>query len=154
MAAVWRGAHSVPATSAKVPMHHLMAVHDAAMEQDLPALSKALEGLTAVVGLEKAQALLRSEILPQLCLKDLLWLWRSITSPVEQHKILSKMADGTTSRLSKSGFVLGKDFSFSLTDEGDQRLMLSSDAKKYLELTLRTDSLVTLALLTRHKHVL
>jgi hypothetical protein len=72
---------------------------------------------------------------------------------MEQYKILSTMADSTTKRLLRNGFLIGKDFSFAEESDGNRRLMLSAEAKSYLELTLKTDSLVTLALLTRHKHV-
>jgi hypothetical protein len=134
-------------------MSHLDAVLDAARERELSALTEVLDALSAQHGLDEAQRLLRSEVLPQLSLKDLLWLWRSITSPMEQHKILSKMADGTAKRLLGNGFQIGKDFSFAEGSDGNRRLMLSAEAKSYLELTLKTESLVTLALLTRHKHV-
>ena len=134
-------------------MSHIKAVLDAAQQRDLGALSLALDGLTAETGLDRAQATIRSEVLPHLSIKDLLWLWRSITSPIEQYKLLSHMSEGTTRRLVKQGFEFGQDFSFSVANDGNRHLMLSSRAKEYLELTLKTDSLVTLALLTRHKHV-
>jgi len=134
-------------------MSHLNAVLVAARERELSALTEALNALTSQFGLEEAQRQLRSEVLPQLPLKELLWLWRAITSPMEQQQVLANMADLTTKRLIRQGFEIGKDFSFAEETDGNRRLMLSADAKSYLELTLKTDSLVTLALLTRHKHV-
>jgi hypothetical protein len=136
-----------------MPMQHLEAVRSAADQQDLSALSSAMDGLTSGVGLEEATRLIRSDVLPQLSLKGLLWLWQSITSPVEQYKLLSLMSQRTTMRLIKNGFVFGQDFSFAEAHDGNRHLMLSAEAKQYLELTLKADSLVTLQLLTRHKHV-
>jgi hypothetical protein len=136
-----------------VPMQHIDAVRSAADQQDLSALSNAMDGLTSGVGLEEATVLIRSDVLPQLSIKGLLWLWQSITSPVEQYKLLSLMSERTTMRLIKNGFVFGQDFSFAEAHDGNRHLMLSAEAKQYLELTLKADSLVTLQLLTRHKHV-
>ena len=136
-----------------MPMTHLDAVLNAAEERDLALLSSAIQGLTDEAGTEGAQAFLRSKVLPQLTLRSLLWLWRTITSPLEQYQLLGLMSDRTSSRLIKQGFVIGKDFSFAEADDGNRHLMLSAEAKKYLELTLKTDSLVSLQLLTRHKHV-
>ena len=136
-----------------MPMRHLEAVRSAADQQDLSALSSAMDVLTSGVGLEEATRLIRTDVLPQLSLKGLLWLWQSITSPVEQYKLLALMSERTTKRLIKNGFVFGQDFSFAEACDGNRHLMLNAEAKKYLELTLRADSLVTLQLLTRHKHV-
>lgn len=130
----------------------LEAVQSAATERDLSSLSVAMRSLSTDYGNEQAQALVRSQILPQLSMKELLWLWFAITSKLNRYEMLSAMSEKTTLKLIRDGFVLGSDFSLSEKD-GDIKLMLNAKAKNHLEATLTSGTLVTLQLLTRHSHL-
>ena len=130
----------------------LATIKEAVVSKDLSALTSAMSHLSEETGSDESQILVRTQILPKLSVRELLWFWRSVTSPVQQLQLLNQLSDRATKELLRGGFALGKDFSFTAVDD-DSRLMLTADAKKYLEMVMSTDKLVSLALLTRHKHV-
>jgi hypothetical protein len=131
----------------------LATIKEAVVSKDLSTLTSAMNQLSELLGSDQSQILVRTQILPSLSIKELLWFWRSVTSPIQQFQLLNQMSDRATKELLRGGFALGKDFSFTASDEGESRLMLTANAKKHLEMVMSTDKLVTLALLTRHKHV-
>jgi hypothetical protein len=131
----------------------LATIKEAVVSKDLSTLTSAMSQLSELLGSDQSQILVRTQILPSLSIRELLWFWRSVTSPIQQFQLLNQMSERATTELMRGGFALGKDFSFTASDEGESRLMLTADAKKHLEMVMTTDKLVTLALLTRHKHI-
>ena len=125
---------------------------EAAEERDLPALVAALDALSTDLSPEQVHSLIRRLVLPRLSIKSLLWMWKTLTSPLDQFRVLEELAGKTACRLSKDGFEIGKDFSFE-GKEGYKRLLISRQVKHHLEEVLSKSSLVSLQLLTRHKHL-
>ena len=145
--------HSVPSSYGSVHLRHLDAVHDAAKERDLASLEAAMQALSTDHGMSEVQNLIRSEVLPRLDMKSLLWLWKSITSPLQRREALTGLSNKTASKLCRDGFELGKDFSFAEDSEGMHLMKITSVVKNHLEASLTNKSLVSLQLLTRHGHV-
>lgn len=131
----------------------LDAVHAAAEEKDLQALIRAMDTLSAEVGSDNCEAAIRAHVLPRLSLRGLMWFWKQISSPIQQSQLLCHLSTRTVKALLDGGYEFGKDFSFAEAEDGNSRLMLNANAKKHLELTMSTDKLISLALLTRRKHV-
>jgi len=134
-------------------MRLLQAVHHAAEERDLSSLEAAMNSLSNDYKPDELQSLIRREVLPKLKVKSLLWLWRSITSPLQRRQMLSSLSQQTAMKLMRDGFAIGTDFSFREDSDGGRQMMISSEVKNHLESSLHANSLVTLQLLTRHKHV-
>lgn len=134
-------------------MRLLDAVHDAATERDLVSLSAAMKSLSSDHGSDEAQALIRSEVLPKLSMQSLLWMWNTITSPLQRFEMLEVLSNKTTYKLLCDGFVIGSDFSFETASDGNRHLILNSKVKHHLERTLAPGALVSLQLLTRHQHI-
>ena len=134
-------------------MRLLQAVHHAAEERDLSSLEAAMNSLSNDYKPDELQNLIRREVLPKLKVKSLLWLWRSITSPLQRRQMLSSLSQQTAMKLMRDGFAIGTDFSFREDSDGGRQMMISSEVKNHLESSLHANSLVTLQLLTRHKHV-
>lgn len=128
-------------------------MYEAAKERDLSSLEAAMNALSADYGMGEVQRLIRSEVLPRLEMKSLLWLWKSITSPLQRREALTGLSNKTASKLCRDGFELGKDFSFTEDSEGMHLMKITSVVKNHLEASLTNKSLVSLQLLTRHGHV-
>lgn len=152
---LWRNAttHSLPIYLRISHMRLLDAVQEAAEERDLASLEAAMASLSADHSTDQIQTLLRAEVLPRLNLKSLLWLWESITSPLQRREALTSMSGKTTAKLCRDGFEFGKDFSYVEDRDGTHHLKLTAEVKNHLERSLSTKALVSLQLLTRHSHV-
>lgn len=134
-------------------MRLLDAVKDAATERDVASLSAAMKSLSSDHGMDEVQTLIRSHVLPKLSMTSLLWLWNTITSPLQRHDMLEVLSNKTTYKLLCDGFVIGSDFSYETASDGNRHLILTSKVKHHLENSLTPGALVSLQLLTRHQHV-
>jgi hypothetical protein len=131
----------------------LISVHAAIKDRELNSLTAAVSDLSDLEGVGDAHKLIQQFVLPCLNPREMEWFWNSIASPVQSARVIELILKDATKVLSQQGYVIGRDFSFGLTTEGKQKLLLSTAARMHLENTLPRNKLVMLSLVTKKNHI-
>jgi putative heme degradation protein len=100
--------------------------------QDWPMLDGLMDDLADELGEQPAQDYLRNALLPHISTASVEAFWRHVMTADQFDDLMEKMAMATTHRLEAEGFQLGKDFSYSVRDDGLRQLLCNDTAKAVL----------------------